>query len=115
MKATNRIADLRRFFPFSRCETTLRTKALTLGKCVKYEAGETVLFSGSHAKHCGLIIEGQAVAFKIDSGGRRYQLCLDEGCFIGLESVEEDSSYTAKIAALSDLASICLTMLGATS
>ncbi len=103
MKVTNRVADLRRFFPFSRCETTLRTKALTLGKCVKYEAGETVLYSGSPAKHCGLIIEGQAVAFKIDSSGRRYQLCLEEGCFIGLETIEEGSSYTAKITALSDL------------
>ena len=103
MKVTNRIADLRRFFPFSRCETTLRTKALSLGKCVKYESGESLLFSGSPAKHCGLILEGQAVAFKIDSSGRRYQLCLGEGCFVGLETLEEDSTYTAKITALSDL------------
>ncbi len=103
MRATNRIADLRRFFPFSGCETTLRTKALTLGKCVKYDAGETVLYSGSPAKHCGLIIEGEAVAFKVDSSGRRYQLCLTEGCFVGLETLQEDSTYTAKITALSDL------------
>ena len=103
MKVSDRIADLRRYFPFSLGEATLRTKALSLGKCVKYDAGESVLLSGSPAKHCGLILSGQAVAFKFDENGRRYQLCLEEGCFIGLETLQEESSYTAKVAAVTDL------------
>ena len=69
MKVSDRIADLRRYFPFSLGETTLRTQALSLGKCVKYSTGESVLLSGSPAKHCGLILSGQAVAFKFDSNG----------------------------------------------
>lgn len=103
MIVSDRIADLRNYFPFSSGETTLRTKALSLGKCVKYSSGESVFLSGSPAKHCGLILEGQAVAFKIDSSGRRYQLCLEEGCFVGLETIREDGVYTAKIAAVTDL------------
>ena len=103
MKVSDRIADLRRYFPFSLGETTLRTQALSLGKCVKYSTGESVLLSGSPAKHCGLILSGQAVAFKFDADGNRYQLCLEEGCFVGLESLQEDSSYAAKIVAVTDL------------
>ena len=103
MKVSDRIADLRRYFPFSLGETTLRTQALSLGKCVKYSTGESVLLSGSPAKHCGLILSGQAVAFKFDSNGNRYQLCLEEGCFVGLETLREESTYTAKIVAVSDL------------
>ncbi len=103
MKVSDRIADLRRYFPFSLGETTLRTQALSLGKCVKYDAGESVLLSGSPAKHCGLILSGQAVAFKFDENGRRYQLCLEEGCFVGLESLQEENSYTAKVVAATDL------------
>lgn len=103
MKVSDRIADLRRYFPFSLGETTLRTQALSLGRCVKYETGETVLLSGSPAKHCGLILSGQAVAFKFDDNGRRYQLCLEEGCFVGLETLREESSYTSKIVAVTDL------------
>ena len=103
MEVSDRIADLRKYFPFSSNETVFRTKALSLGKCVKYETGEPVLFGGSPAKHCGLILDGQAVAFKTDSSGRRYQLCLEEGCFVGLETVGEDGVYTAKVSALTDL------------
>ena len=112
MKVSDRIADLRRYFPFSLGETTLRTQALSLGKCVKYSTGESVLLSGSPAKHCGLILSGQAVAFKFDADGNRYQLCLEEGCFVGLESLQEDSSYAAKIVAVTDLEIlICVLML----
>ena len=103
MKVSDRIADLRRYFPFSLGETTLRTQALSLGRCVKYETGETVLLSGFPAKHCGLILSGQAVAFKFNENGRRYQLCLEEGCFVGLETLREESSYTSKIVAVTDL------------
>ncbi len=103
MKVSERDVDLKSFFPFSCCEAELRRKAGELGKCVRYSAGETVLLSGSPAKHCGMITEGQAVAFKLDGTGRRYQICLEEGCFIGLETLEPDSSYNAKITALTDL------------
>ena len=103
MNVSDRNVDLRAFFPFRSCSDTLLTRAQTLGRCVKYNTGERVLLSGSPAKHCGMIIDGQAVAFKIDENGKRYQLCLDEGCFIGLESVQPQSSYNAKITALSDL------------
>lgn len=103
MKVSGRIIDLNDFFPFDRCGETLRQQALATGKCVKYEAGEAVLLNGSPAKHCGLIVNGEAVAFKLDSSGRRYQLCLEEGCYIGLESLTPESGYTAKITALTDL------------
>ena len=103
MKESDRTAELKSFFPFNCCGEDLRTKALGLGKCVKYEAGEPVLLSGSPARHCGLIIDGQAVAFKLDGTGRRYQLCLEEGCFVGLETLTPENNYTAKITALSDL------------
>ena len=103
MKVSERDIDLNAYFPFGCCEEELRRKAAGLGKCVRYAAGETVLNSGSPAKHCGMITEGQAVAFKLDGTGRRYQLSLEEGCFIGLETLEAESSYTAKIVALTDL------------
>ena len=103
MNVSDRNVDLRSFFPFRSCSDALLTRAQALGRCVKYNTGERVLLSGSPAKHCGVIIDGQAVAFKIDENGKRYQLCLDEGCFIGLETVQPQSSYNAKITALSDL------------
>ncbi|MBQ6505575.1 MAG: cyclic nucleotide-binding domain-containing protein [Flexilinea sp.] len=103
MNVSDRNVDLRAFFPFRSCSEALLTRAQALGRCVKYNTGERVLLSGSPAKHCGLIVDGQAVAFKIDENGKRYQLCLDEGCYIGLETVQSQSSYNAKIAALSDL------------
>lgn len=59
--------------------------------------------NGSPAKHCGVIIEGQAIAFKIDGSGKRYQLCLEEGCFIGLETLQENSLYNAKVVAATNL------------
>lgn len=103
MNVSDRNVDLRAFFPFKSCSEALLTRAQALGRCVKYSTGERVLLSGSPAKHCGLIVDGQAVAFKIDENGKRYQLCLDEGCFIGLETVQSQDSYSAKIAALSEL------------
>ena len=103
MRESSRTVDLKAFFPFSLCDDNLVTKALELGKCVKYESGESVLLSGSPAKHCGIIISGQAVAFKKDNEGKRYQLCLEEGCFIGLETTEPNQDYKAKIAALTEL------------
>lgn len=103
MNVSDRNVDLRVFFPFRSCSEALLTRAHALGRCVKYDTGERVLLSGSPAKHCGVIIDGQAVAFKIDENGKRYQLCLDEGCFIGLETIQPQSSYNAKIVALSDL------------
>ena len=103
MNASDRKVDLRSFYPFNCCDDALRARALSLGKCVSYTTGESVLLNGSPAKHCGVIIEGQAVAFKTDSSGKRYQLCLDEGCFIGLEVLESGSTYTQKVTAASDL------------
>ena len=103
MNISDRNVDLRAFFPFQSCSNALLTRAQDLGRCVKYNTGERVLLSGSPAKHCGMIIDGQAVAFKIDENGKRYQLCMDEGCFIGLETVQPQSSYNAKITALSEL------------
>lgn len=103
MRASDHTADPRAFYPFSCCDASVCGRALTLGKTVIYNAGETVLYGGSPAKHCGLIVSGEAVAFKSDSNGRRYQLCLEPGCFIGLETLRENSTYTAKITALSDL------------
>lgn len=103
MNASARKVDLRSFYPFNCCDDALRIKAMSLGKCVSYKTGEPVLLNGSPAKHCGVIIEGQAVAFKTDSSGKRYQLCLDEGCFIGLEVLVPGSTYTQKVTAASDL------------
>ncbi len=103
MRASEHTADPREFFPFNCCDASVCGRALTLGKTVIYEAGETVLYSGSPAKHCGLIVAGEAVAFKTDSSGRRYQLCLGPGCFIGLETLRQNDSYSAKITALSEL------------
>ena len=103
MNVSDRNVDLRAFFPFRSCSEAFLARAQALGRCVKYNTGEHVLLSGSPAKHCGVIIDGQAVAFKIDENGKRYQLCLDEGCFIGLETVQPQSTYNAKITALSDL------------
>lgn len=103
MNVSDRNVDLKSFFPFTLCENNFCRKALNLGKCVKYATGESVLTSGSPAKHCGVIVEGQAVAFKFDQNGKRYQLCLDEGCFIGLETLTENNTYSAKITAVTDL------------
>ena len=103
MEVVNRGFDLKRFFPFNCCEKGVSAEAMKLGRVVKYASGETLLQSGAAARHCGLILEGQAVAFKTDQSGRRYQLCLDEGCFIGLETLEENRTYTAKINALTEL------------
>ena len=97
MNATNRKVDLRCFFPFKSCSGELVERAYRLGRCVKYNTGESVLLSGSPAKHCGIIIEGQAVAFKFDGNQKRYQLFLDEGCFIGLESLQENNFYSGKL------------------
>lgn len=95
--------DLHDYFPFARCGAALRGEALRLGRTVKYAAGENILLSGGRAKHCGLILNGQAVAFKTDNNGRRYQLCLEPGCFIGLETLDEDAVYSAKITAITDV------------
>ena len=103
MEVVNRGFDLKSFFPFDRCEKGVSALAMKLGRVVKYASGETLLQSGAPARHCGLILEGQAVAFKQDRSGRRYQLCLDEGCYIGLESTEAERAYTAKVTALTDL------------
>lgn len=103
MNVSDRNVDLRAFYPFRSCSEALLSRAQALGRCVKYNTGEHVLLSGSPAKHCGLIIDGQAVAFKIDENGKRYQLCLDEGCFIGLESLQPQERYTAKITALTEI------------
>ena len=103
MNVSDRNVDLKSFFPFTLCENDFCRKALNLGKCVKYATGESVLTSGSPAKHCGVIVEGQAVAFKFDQNGKRYQLCLDEGCFIGLETLTENNTYSAKITAVTDI------------
>lgn len=103
MRESNRTVDLKTLFPFSLCDDQLVNKASKLGKCVKYESGESVLLSGSPAKHCGIITEGQAVAFKKDSDGKRYQLCLEKGCFVGLETIEPNQKYSAKIVAVTGL------------
>lgn len=103
MEPSDHRPDLKTFFPFSCCESSVLTKALELGKCVKYTTGESVLLSGSPAKHCGLILSGQAVAFKMDENGRRYQLCLDEGCLIGLETLTPENVYSAKVTAITDI------------
>ena len=103
MNVSNRDVELSSFFPFSECGHEFCARALELGKCVKYSTGESVLLNDSPAKHCGVIIEGQAVAFKFDANNRRYQVCLDEGCFVGLETLHEGSSYQGKIVAAGDL------------
>ena len=103
MNVSNRNVDLTSFFPFSCCDEDFCSHALKLGRCVKYESGEPVLLSGSPAKHCGVILEGQAVAFKFDENGKRYQLCLEEGCFVGIEALRKDSEYNAKIVAATEL------------
>ncbi len=103
MNVSDRDVDLSAYFPFTLCSDTFCRKAANLGKCVKYQAGESVMISGSPAKHCGLILEGQAVAFKIDRNGKRSRLCLDEGCFIGLETLHENDIYNAKVSAATDL------------
>ena len=103
MNVSDRDVDLSEFFPFKSCSNELLINAQGLGRCVKYDTGEPVLLSGSLAKHCGLIVSGEAVAFKIDEAGKRYQLCLDEGCFIGLETIEDNGVYNAKIVALTEL------------
>ncbi len=95
--------DLNDYFPFARCDAALRGEALRLGRTVEYAAGENILLSDKRAKHCGLILNGQAVAFKTDNNGRRYQLCLEPGCYIGLETLEENAVYSAKITALTDV------------
>ncbi len=95
--------DLYDYFPFARCGAALRGEALRLGRTVKYAAGENILLNGAKAKHCGLILNGQAVAFKSDNNGKRYQLCLEPGCYIGLETLTEDAQYSAKITALTDV------------
>ena len=96
-------AELKRYFPFNCCGDDLYIKANRIGKCIEYSSGETVLMRGSPAKHCGIIIEGEAVAFKTDPNGKRYQLCLKEGCFIGLEALHKEQSCTGKIVAISDI------------
>ena len=93
-------AELKRYFPFNCCGDDLYIKANRIGKCIEYSSGETVLMRGSPAKHCGIIIEGEAVAFKTDPNGKRYQLCLKEGCFIGLEALHKEQSCTGKIVAI---------------
>ena len=103
MRVSDRIVNLKDFFPFNCCEDTLLAKAMKLGKCVKYSSGEIILTNGSPVKHCGIIIAGEAVAFKIEPNGNRYQLCLKEGCFIGLESIRDNGNYSAKVAAVTDL------------
>ena len=103
MRVSDRIVNLKDYFPFNCCEDTLLTKAFKLGRCVKYSSGEIILASGSPAKHCGIIIEGEAVAFQTEPNGNRYQLCLKEGCFIGLESIRDMETYSAKIAAITDI------------
>lgn len=103
MRVSDRNVDLKTFFPFNCCEDTLLAKALKLGRCVKYSSGEIVLTNGSPAKHCGIIIAGEAVAFKTEPNGNRYQLCLKEGCFIGLESIRDNENYNGKVAAVTDL------------
>ena len=103
MRVSDRIVNLKDFFPFNCCEDTLLAKAMKLGKCVKYSSGEIILTNGSPAKHCGIIIAGEAVAFKIEPNGNRYQLCLKVGCFIGLESIWDNGNYSAKVAAVTDL------------
>ena len=103
MNVSTSDAELKRYFPFNCCDDTLYTKANRIGKCIEYSSGETVLMRGSPAKHCGIIIEGEAVAFKTDPNGKRYQLCLREGCFIGLETLQKEQNYTGKIVAVSDI------------
>ena len=103
MNLSDRDVNLRGFFPFDFCGDDLRREAQSLGKCLKYTTGESLLTSGSPAKHCGIILSGQAVAFKIDENGKRYQLCLEEGCFIGLETLQENNTYNAKITAATDV------------
>ncbi len=103
MKLSDYCFDLNDYFPFARCGAALRGEALRLGKTVKYDAGENILLNGGRAKHCGLILNGQAVAFKTDNNGRRYQLCLEPGCFIGLETLAENTVYSAKISAITDV------------
>lgn len=95
--------DLSVFFPFRNCSYEFLSRAQGLGRCVKYNTGEPVLLSGSPAKHCGVIVSGQAVVFKIDENKKRYQLCLDEGCYIGLEMLSENAVYNGKVVALTDL------------
>ena len=103
MRVSDRNVNLKEFFPFNCCEDTLLVKAMKFGRCVKYSSGEIILTNGSPAKHCGIIIEGEAVAFKTEPNGNRYQLCLKEGCFIGLESIRDNEKYNAKIAAITDI------------
>ena len=103
MNVSTSNAELKHYFPFNCCDDTLYTNAKKFGKCIEYSSGETVLMRGSPAKHCGIIIEGEAVAFKIDPNGKRYQLCLKEGCFIGLETLHKEQNYTGKIVAISDI------------
>ncbi|MBQ6520918.1 MAG: cyclic nucleotide-binding domain-containing protein [Anaerolineaceae bacterium] len=103
MNVSSRDVDLSILFPFRSCSYEFLMKAKGLGRCVRYNSGEPVLLNGSPAKHCGVIVDGQAVAFKIDENKKRYQLCLDEGCFIGLETLQENNCYNGKIAALTDL------------
>ncbi|MBR6090038.1 MAG: cyclic nucleotide-binding domain-containing protein [Anaerolineaceae bacterium] len=103
MIVSDRNVDLSAFFPFSCCGPDVEAKALSTGKCVKYSTGEPILTSGSPAKHCGVILDGQAVIFKTDENGKRYQICLEEGCFIGLETIETGSRYTGKVVAASDI------------
>lgn len=103
MNVSDRKVVLNSFFPFSSFDENFNRKALELGKCVNYTAGESLLTSGSPARYCGLILEGQAVAFKKDSEGKRYQVCLEAGCFIGLETLDGNQCFTSKVTAVTDL------------
>ena len=103
MDVSTRDVDLSVLFPFRSCSYEFLAKAEGLGRCVKYNSGEPVLLSGSPAKHCGVIVSGQAVVFKIDENNKRYQLCLNEGCYIGLEMLSEDAVYNGKVVALTGL------------